>query len=80
MGGSTRAQRGSESASCEGRGSAGLELQIEAARTFGLWGLVARSSSKLLEAAAPRPLLEASDLGLLQRMAQSAILAADEAA
>ena len=41
---------------------------------------MALSSSKLLEVAAPKLLLEVSDLGLLQRMAQSATLAADEEA
>ena len=80
MGGNKGALRGTESASCEGRVSTGLELQKEAVRTFALGRLAALSSSTLLEMAAPRPLLEASDLGLLQRMAQSAILAADEVA
>ena len=60
--------------------SAGLGLQKEVVRTFALGRLVALSSSKLLGMAAPRPLLEASDLGLLQRMAQSPTLAPDEAA
>jgi hypothetical protein len=80
MGGNTGGLRGTESVSCEGRVSAGLGLQKEEVKIFALGRLAAVSSSKLLGMTAPRPLLEASDLGLLQRMAQSPNLAADEAA
>jgi hypothetical protein len=80
MGGNTGGLRGTESASCEGRVSVGLGLQKEVVKTFALGRLGALSSSKLSGMAAPRPLLEASDLGLLQRMAQSPTLAPDEAA
>ncbi len=69
IGGNTKGPRGTESDSCEGRGSVGLALQKVAVRTFALRRLVPLSSSKLVRAAS-RPLLEAFNLSLLQRTAQ----------